>query len=63
MALSRALARVPVLGRAHAPAGALLNTVLRLGILAMSVDTIVNGSDERYAGKSLGPRARLITRS
>jgi hypothetical protein len=35
--------------------------VLRLGILAMSVDAIVNGSDQRYAGKSLGPRDVIIS--
>src|SRR5260221_13269084 len=61
MARSRTLARVPLLDRAHAPAGALLNVVLRLGILAMTVDALVNGSDQRYAGKSLGPRDVLIS--
>jgi len=55
------LARVPYLGRTHAPAGALVNVVLRLGILAMSVDAIVNGGDQRYAGKSLGPRDVIIS--
>lgn len=50
-----------MLGRAHAPAGALVNTILRLGILAMSIDAIVNGSDQRYAGKSLGPRDVIIS--
>jgi hypothetical protein len=61
MARSRTLARVPFLDRAHAPAGALVNILLRLGILAMSVDAIVNGSDQRYAGKSLGARDVLIS--
>jgi len=58
---SRALSRVPYLGRTHAPAGALVNAVLRLGILAMSVDAIVNGGDQRYAGKSLGARDVIIS--
>jgi hypothetical protein len=61
MARSRTLARVPALGRVHAPAGALVNVVLRLGILAMTVDAIANGNDQRYAGKSLGPRDVLIS--
>jgi len=61
MARSRALARVPLLGRVHAPAGAALNVLLRLGIVLMSVDAIVNGSDQRFAGKSLGPRDVIIS--
>ncbi|MDP9321219.1 MAG: hypothetical protein M3P16_09015 [Chloroflexota bacterium] len=61
MARSRALARIGVLGQVHAPAGALLSAILRVGILAMRVDAIVNGSDQRYAGKSLGPRDVIIS--
>jgi hypothetical protein len=40
MARSRSLARVPLLGRVHAPAGAALNALLRLGIVLMSVDAM-----------------------
>lgn len=61
MARSRTLARLPVLDRVHAPAGALLNGALRLGILAMSVDALVNGGDQRFAGKALGPRDVIIS--
>jgi len=61
MARSRALARVPLLGRVHAPAGAALNVLLRLGIVLMSIDAIVHGSDQRFAGKSLGPRDVIIS--
>ena len=61
VARSRPLARVPLLGSTHAPAGALINTILRLGILAMTVDALANGGDQRYAGKSLGPRDVLIS--
>ena len=61
MARSRTLAHVPLLGRAHAPAGALINVLLRAGIVLMSVDAIVNGSDQRFAGKSLGPRDVIIS--
>lgn len=55
------LANVPVIGPVHAPGGAAVNLFLRLAILAMSVDAIVNGQDRRYAGKSLGPRDVIIT--
>lgn len=61
MARSRTLARLPFLDRAHAPAGALLNVALRIGILAMTVDALLNAGDQRYAGKSLGPRDVLIS--
>lgn len=61
MARSRTLARVPLLGRAHAPAGALINAILRIAILAMTVDALVNAGDERFSGKALGPRNILIS--
>lgn len=61
MARSRTLARVPLLDRAHAPAGALINAVLRVGILVMTVDALVNAGDERFSGKALGPRNVLIS--
>jgi hypothetical protein len=61
MARSRALARVPVIGRVHAPVGAAVNVVLRLAILFMTVDALLHSTDERYAGKSLGPRDVVIS--
>ncbi|MEA2662493.1 MAG: hypothetical protein QOH08_2065 [Chloroflexota bacterium] len=61
MARSRPLARVPLLDRAHAPAGALVNVLLRLAILVMSVDALVNAGDERFSGKALGPRDVIIS--
>ncbi|HYK98051.1 MAG TPA: hypothetical protein VEU77_06630 [Candidatus Acidoferrales bacterium] len=61
MARSSALARIPLVGEAHAPAGAIVNLVLRLAIVAMSVDAIVNATDERFAGKALAPRDVLIS--
>ena len=61
MTQSRTLARVPLLDRAHAPAGALVNVVLRLAILALSIDAILNGGDERFSGKALGLRDVLIS--
>ena len=61
MARSSALARVPVLGASHTPVGALVNILMRLAILAMSVDAIVNGADQRFAGKALAPRDILIS--
>jgi hypothetical protein len=60
MARSSALARVPLLRSIHAPAGAIVNITLRLAILAMSVDAIVNGADPRFAGKALAPRDIII---
>ena len=38
-----------------------MNAVLRLGILAMTVDTLVHASDERFAGKGLQARDVLIS--
>lgn len=61
MARSSTLARVPLLDRTHAPVGALVNILLRIAILAMSVDTIVNASDPRFAGKALAPRDVIIS--
>jgi len=61
MARSSALARVPMLRATHAPAGALVNVLMRLAILAMSVDAIVNGADQRFAGKALAPRDIIIS--
>lgn len=61
MARSSALARLPLLGETHAPAGALVNGLLRIAILAMSVDAIVNANDQRFAGKALAPRDVLIS--
>ena len=61
MARSSALARVPMLRATHAPAGALVNVLMRLAILAMSVDAIVNGADQRFAGKALAPRDVIIS--
>lgn len=58
---SRSLAKLPLLDRAHAPAGALINVLLRLAILAMTVDALVNAHDERFDGKALGPRNVLIS--
>ena len=53
--------QLPALGSTHAPIGALVNLALRLAIIVMSVDSIVNASDPRFAGKALGPRDVLIT--
>ena len=61
MARSSTLARLPLLGETHAPAGALVNILLRLAILAMSVDALVNASDPRFAGKALAPRDIIIS--
>src|SRR5438477_6296641 len=61
MARSSALARVPMLRATHAPAGALVDILMRLAILAMSVDAIVNGADQRFAGKALAPRDIIIS--
>jgi len=61
MARSRTLAKVPLLDKAHTPAGALINVLLRVGILAMSVDALVNAGDERFSGKALGPRDVIIS--
>ena len=38
-----------------------MNALLRLAIVAMSVDAIVNASDQRFAGKALAPRDVIIT--
>jgi hypothetical protein len=61
VARSRTLARVPLLGRVHAPAGAILNVVFRLAILFMTVDAVLHPQDDRYVGKSLGPRDVVIS--
>lgn len=61
MARSRTLATVPLLSRTHAPAGALINVLLRVGILIMSVDALVNAGDQRFSGKALGPRDVIIS--
>jgi hypothetical protein len=61
MARSSTLSRVPVIGRTHAPAGALVNGLVRVAILAMSVDAIVNSGDQRFAGKALAPRDVIIS--
>jgi len=61
MARSSTLARVPVLRSTHAPLGAILDITLRLAILAMSVDAMVNGTDPRFAGKALAPRDIIIS--
>ena len=61
MARTSALSRLFVLGRTHAPVGALVNIFMRLAILAMSVDAIVNGGDARFAGKALAPRDVIIS--
>ena len=61
MARSSALSRVPVIGATQAPAGALLNILVRLAILAMSVDAIVNNADPRFAGTALAPRDVIIS--
>jgi hypothetical protein len=61
MARSRTAARLPLVGRTHAPAGAVVNVLLRLAILALSVDALVNGGDERFSGKALGPRDVIIS--
>ena len=50
-----------MLGETHTPVGALVNVLLRLAILAMSVDAIVNGGDERFTGKALAPRDVIIS--
>lgn len=61
MARTTALSRLPLIGETHAPAGVIVNLLLRLAIVAMSVDALVNASDQRFAGKALGPRDVLIS--
>src|SRR5512140_1542904 len=61
MARSTAASRLPVVGRTHAPVGAVVNALLRIAILAMSVDAIVNAGDSRYSGKALAPRDVIIS--
>jgi hypothetical protein len=61
MARSQTLAKIPLLDKAHAPAGALINVLLRVGILVMSIDALVNAGDERFSGKALGPRDVIIS--
>ena len=61
MARSSTLARVPVIGQTHAPVGAIVNILLRIAILVMSVDAIVNTNDDRFSGKALAPRDVLIS--
>jgi hypothetical protein len=50
-----------LLGLVPPSAGMAGNVVLRVAIALMSVHAIVNGQDQRYAGKSLGPRDVIIT--
>jgi hypothetical protein len=61
MARSQTLAKIPLLDKAHAPAGALINVLLRVGIVVMSIDALVNAGDERFSGKALGPRDVIIS--
>lgn len=61
MARSTALARLPVIGETHAPVGVVMNVLLRVAIVAMSVDAIVNASDQRFVGKALAPRDVIIS--
>ena len=61
MARSSTLSRIPFLGETHAPVGAIVNILLRVAILAMSVDAIVSSGDPRFAGKALAPRDVIIS--
>ena len=61
MACSSALARVPLIGETHAPAGTIVNIVLRVAILVMSADALLNSGDARFAGKALAPRDVIIS--
>ena len=61
MARTTALERLPFIGPTHAPAGKFLDFLLRIAIVAMSIDAIVNASDQRFAGKALAPRDVLIS--
>ncbi|TME40929.1 MAG: hypothetical protein E6I57_05020 [Chloroflexi bacterium] len=61
MAWSSGLERVPLIGATHAPAGKIVNLLLRLAIFAMSVDAIVHSGDARFAGKALAPRDVIIS--
>src|SRR5256885_14695780 len=61
MARSRALARVPLLGRVHAPAGAALNVLLPPRIVLLSGGAIGNGSHPRLAGQALRPPDAIIS--
>ena len=61
MARSSAVAHLPLIGHTHAPWGMVVNVALRLAIIAMSVDAIVNASDPRFAGKALAPRDVIIS--
>src|SRR5438128_12611907 len=60
MARSRTLAHVPLLGRAHAPAGPFINVLLRAGTALLCGHWIVNRSEQRFAGKSRAPRDVII---
>lgn len=40
--------------------GVFVNLLLRLLILAFTVDSLLNAADERFAGKALGPRNLII---
>lgn len=40
--------------------GVVINVVLRLLLLAFTIDSFVNAGDERFAGKALGPRNLII---
>lgn len=40
--------------------GVFVNVLLRLLILAFTVDSLLNAGDERFAGKALGPRNLII---
>lgn len=59
--LGARLRAVPLPGAPHDTVGALVNVALRIAILAMSVDAIVNASDPRFAGKALAPRDVIIS--
>ena len=61
MTRSSTLAGVPIIGETHAPVGAIVNVLLRLAILAMTIDALVNGADARFAGKAPAPRDILIS--
>jgi hypothetical protein len=58
---STLLARVPLLDATREPFGKLVNVLLRLAILVMTIDALVNSSDQRFAGKALAPRDIIIS--
>lgn len=61
MARTGTLARIPLVGRTHAPVGAIVNIALRAGIVLMTLDVLTHQGDERFAGKGLAPRDILIS--